>query len=765
MLIYCFFVRDAANIHSGVCFRRVGDSMSKMSFKVSFRRIPVRSLCLPLFVCMALLSSTFAQVIVSTSRGNNSRDGANTQETLLTPANVNKNGFGHLFSVPLDYVVMAQPLYIPNVNISGTVHNVIYVVTQADSVYAIDAETGTQLWWVNFTYPAQGIVTAQTSNKTLPCGNGYGYDQEGIIGTPVIDPGNSTMYLVAKTVVNSTVQHNLHALDITTGNDRPGSPVQIVAQTTYGEKVTNFNSLHQKNRPGLLLLNGVIYLAFGSNGCNDDNSGWVLSYNENSLAQLAIFNTSPDHGLTSIWQTGNGIAADENNNIYVETAESCDTCYNIPQGATYSNTVLKLTPDLTVGDYFTPFDVQFLNSNDLDLSSTGVLILPDQGGSYPHELIAGGKQGFVYLLDRDDLGMFHQTYDQDIEEFSLIPGEGTGQVKDVLFSSPAYWNNTIYFAPNDSPLLAYPLSNGSLGTPAATSSTYTGAHSPSISANGNSNGILWDITGGNLYGFNATNLQMLYSSNQIKTRDALPPLGHFVTPTIANGRVYVGTENSVETYGLFQVLNITGGSAQTATVATSLAAPIQIQAVDPYTGQPDAGVTVNFSDGCVNSGSTSCGTFNPSSAVTDANGNASTSYTVPKKAGTYTLTISGTSSGATIGNATTTATATAGAATHMIVFSGSKQTGDEGSTLPAPLVAQAQDAYYNGVSGVTISFAANNDAIPSSPSVVSGAKGLAATNLQLPNTACKVSVTAGAAGLKNIVFIEYSVASAAARRP
>lgn len=711
---------------------------------------------------MAWLSSSFGQVIISTSRVDNVRDGANTQETLLTPADVNKNGFGHLFSFPVDYVVMAQPLYIPNVTISGVVHNVIYVATQADSVYAIDAEAGTQLWWVNFTNPAEGIFTAQTANKTLPCGNGYGYDQEGIIGTPVIDPNNNTMYLVAKTVVNGTVEHNLHALDITTGNDRPGSPVQIVAQTTYGTKVTNFTSLHQKNRPGLLLLNGVIYLAFGSNGCNDDNSGWVLSYGENSLAQLAIFNTSPDHGLTSIWQTGTGIAVDEDNNIYLETAESCDTCYNIPQGATYSNSVLKLTPDLTVADYFTPFDVQFLNSNDEDLSSTGVLILPDQAGTYPHELVAGGKQGFVYLLDRDDLGEFHQTYDQDIQEFSLIPGEQTGQVKDVLFSSPAYWNNTVYFSPDDSPVLAYPLSNGSLGAPATTAASYTGSHSPSISANGNSNGILWDLTGGNLYAFNAMTLQMLYASNQVKARDGLPTLGHFVTPTIANGRVYVGTESSLAAYGLFQVLNITGGVGQSATVGTPLTYPIQVQADDPYSGQPDVGVTVNFSDGCTKSGSISCGTFNPPSAVTDANGNASATYTVPEKAGTYTLTISGTSSSATFANATTTATATAGVATHMIVFSGSRQTGDEGTTLPNPLVAQAEDAYGNGVSGVTINFAANNGGIPSSPSVVSGTSGLASVTLQLPNTVCKVNVTASAAGLKNIVFSEFSVAGAAA---
>jgi len=725
-------------------------------------RNPIRSLCLALlFLCTAWLSSV-AQVTIPTSRVDNVRDGANTRETLLTPGNVNENGFGHLFSFPVDYVVMAQPLYIPDVTISGAVHNVIYVATQADSVYAIDAVTGTQLWWVNFTNPSQGIVTAQTANNTLPCGNGFGYDQEGIIGTPVIDPSNNTMYLVAKTAVNGTVEHNLHALDISTGNDRPGSPVQIVAQTTYGTKVTKFTSLHQKNRPGLLLLNGVIYAAFGSNGCNDASSGWVLSYDENSLAQLAIFNTSPDHGLTSIWQTGNGIAADEDNNIYVETAEACKTCYNIPQGATYSNSVLKLTPELTVADYFTPFDVQFLDSHDEDLSSTGVLILPDQGGTYPHELVAGGKQGFVYLLDRDDLGEFHQTYDQDIEEFSLIPGEQTDQVKDVLFSSPAYWNDTIYFAPDASPVLAYPLSNGSLGTPATTAASYTGAHSPSISANGNSNGILWDLTGGNLYAFNATTLQMLYASNQVKARDGLPTLGHFVTPTVANGRVYVGTESTLAAYGLFQVINITGGVGQTATVGTALSYPIQIEADDPYSGKPDVGVTVNFSDGCTKTGSKTCGTFNPTSTVTDANGNASTTYTVPEKAGVYRLTISGISSSATFANATTTAIARPGAATHMIVFSGSKQTGNEGTTLPRPLVAQAQDAYGNGVSGVTINFAANNGAIPSSPSAASGANGLAAVSLQLPNTVCTVTVTASSIGFKNVVFTEYSVAPAAA---
>src|SRR5271166_990607 len=192
-------------------------------------------------VCISLLLSTstsFAQIPFATSRGDSARDGANTHETLLTPANVNKNSFGRLFSVPVDYVVMAQPLYMPNVNIpnQGT-HNVIYVVTQADSVYAIDADTGAQLWWVNFTNPAQGITTAQLSDKTLFCPT-TGFNQEGIVGTPVIDPTTNTMYLVAKTVLNGTVRHHLHALDITTGNEQAGSPVLITAQST------SHNNLH-----------------------------------------------------------------------------------------------------------------------------------------------------------------------------------------------------------------------------------------------------------------------------------------------------------------------------------------------------------------------------------------------------------------------------------------------------------------------------------------------------------------------------------------
>src|SRR6202795_2140544 len=482
-----FLSHDVEKIRSGVSSRSHGDSM----FSSTPRAMPVRNVCLTLLVaCSAFLSSSFAQQPFLTSRADISRTGANTNETLLTPTNVTKNSFGRLFSFPVDYFVMGQPLYMPNVNIpnQGT-HNVIYVVTEMDSVYAIDADAGAQLWYASM---LNGGTTA--SGTYLPCGTGPGFLQEGITSTPVIDPATNTMYLVAKTVLNGTVRHELHAIDITTGYEQAGSPVLITATSTSNKgHVTVFNSKHQKNRPGLLLLNGVLYLGFGSNYCNDGNSGWVLSYDAASLSQLAVFNTSPDYGLTSIWQAGVGLAADTDGNIFVETAEAAGNGFDVPNGGqTYCHSVLKLSPNLTLADYFTPWSVAYLNSHALDLSSTGALILPDQDGPYPHELIAGGKQGIVYVLNRDSLGMFSANDSQVLQQVALKPGT----TSDVLSGSPAYWNHTLYFAPRASPLMAFPLSGGSLGTPLKTAASYAGGrHSPSISANGASNGVLWVIPG------------------------------------------------------------------------------------------------------------------------------------------------------------------------------------------------------------------------------------------------------------------------------
>jgi hypothetical protein len=703
-----------------------------------------------LFVlCVAFVSSAMAQPSLLTSRGDASRSAANVNETLLTPANVNKGSFGRLFSVPVDYQVLAQPLYVPNVTIAtgqfqGTVHNVVYVVTQADSVYAIDADSGTLLWQESM---LDGGVPA--SGKYLPCGTLGGFNQEGIIGTPVIDPNTNTMYLVAKIVVNGTVYHLLHALDITTGEDQGNSPIQITA-TSISNKgtVMPFNSLHQKNRPGLLLLNGILYLGFGSNGCNDSNSGWVLSYNVSdvqNLQQVGVFNTSPDIGLASIWQTGNGLAADEAGNVFVATAES--TQYG---GQTFANSVLKLTQSLSptqlsMTDFFTPWDVMFLDSHDLDVSSVGPLILPDQDGPPTcsqnpcHEVIASGKQGVVYVMDRDNLGQFSQSgQDMILQEFPLTNNG-------VLMASPSYWNGIVYFAPGGSPVQSFQVNSGLLSPLTQTAQRYVGAHSPSISANGNTNGILWLLSGNHLDAFDAVSLKLLYSSTT-----KLPTVAHFVTQTVANGRVYAATQNSLEAYGLFHILSIASGNNQSAPILSPIPAPLQIVAQDPYTGQPDVGVTITFSAGKQG------GTFNPSSAVTDSNGLVSTIYTFPKKAGTYSLTVTAPN----FGQITATEIATPGAATALVPYAGSRQTGAAGSVLPNPIEAQAIDAYQNPVPGVTVNFSATNGGILNPGSTVTDAKGLAKTSLQLPTTTGTVTVTASSSGLKNVTFPEFSVAGA-----
>jgi hypothetical protein len=715
-----------------------------------------------LLVGSSLVSFSAAQSGFVTGRGDNARTAANVNETLLTPGNVNKNNFGRLFSQPVDYQVLGQPLYMPNVNIPGRgTHNVVFVVTMLDSVYAFDADDNVggnsqPLWQVNFTDPANGIAVASYINHTLPCTNanstGPGFNQEGIVSTPVIDAVSGTMYVVAKTVENGTVHHRLHALDITNGQEKFGGSVVISATSTSNKgHVTNFNSLHQKNRPGLLLLNGVVYIGFGSNYCNDSNTGWVLAYDASTLQQVGSFNTSPDHGLASIWQTGQGLAADEGGSIYAVTAESTD--YDVPNGGqSYSDSVLKFDdPSLLLTDYFTPGVVAYLNSHDLDLSSGGPVILPDQDGPYPHLLVVAGKQGTIYVLNRDSLGFFSVNDSQIPQELPFAVGP--------MFSSPAYWNGMLYYGGDADVLKAFSVSSGLLSSsPVITSSQkMPGAHSPSISANGNTNGILWvvfgGLKGGQLWAFDAATLKLLYTSNQVKTRDALPPIAHFITQTVANGRVYVATRTSLEVYGLFLNLALVSGANQSATVLTALPAPIQLQVGDPYTGVGTAGVPVSFSDGGKG------GTFNPPSAVSDDSGNVSTSYTFPQTAGDYTIT----ASSANAGNLSFTETALPGSPTSMVISSGNQQSGQGGSILPKQLAVKIKDAYNNGIPGITATFVDQSHAGTLLPSTaVSNVKGIAAVNYQLPNTAGTYKLSASALALTPAKFTEYAAGNAPA---
>jgi len=427
------------------------------------------------------------------------------------------------------------------------VHNVVYVVTMHDSVYAFDADSGstTPLWMTSiFSYSPSGATTVPATVKKDS--GTTGWTELGIVSTPVIDPVTNTLYLVAETYENLKVVHRLHALDVTTGLETFGGPTTISATYTLNGQTTTFADFYQMNRPGLLLANGHIYVAWGSNGNNAYSQGWVLSYNAATLQQEGAYTAEPGKTLASIWQKGAGISADNNGNVYVETAEG-----RYVAGTNLSSSVLKLSQTgitLALADWFTPYNQQYLSSNDLDLNDAA-MVLPDQPGPYPHELIAEGKEGTIYLLNRDNMGQFCSTCTAgDTQIVQEIP-QGAKQS-----GTPVYWNNTVYFTGQSQPVYAYTLSNGALVVPPAVQSVKIGGGGHAIiTASGNSNGILWFInSGGPLWALDAITLKTLYTSNQAANRrDLMPTLPHFATPIAADGKIFVGTENSLVVYGLF----------------------------------------------------------------------------------------------------------------------------------------------------------------------------------------------------------------------
>jgi hypothetical protein len=503
---------------------------------------------------------------------------SNLNETTLTPANVNTTKFGKVFSYPVDASIFAQPLYVPNVAIPGQgTHNVIYVETENDSAYAFDADglSPNPLWYVSFINPSQGITA-------VPChlitSNTCNIDPiVGITGTPAIDPVSGTMYLDTHIDNNGTFYHYLHALDITTGAEKFGGPILIQA-TVSGKGIDGvggvvpFDAQHTLQRPGLLLMNGVLYVPYGN------YHGWVLAYNATTLSQLYVFNTSPNGVNSNIWQSGQGLVADSLDNIYFATSDAKFDANNTNK-MDYGDTLLKLSSTLQVEDYFTPMDQACRAGNDVDLGSGGPLIVPTQSGPYPDEIILGGKGGTpcdlwtggiyaapLYVINRDNMGEYNATQDQIPQE---IEGAPFG-----YWSSPAYWStggtNYVYASGTQADagvgdyLKQYTLTNGLLSTSPIASSpaVLPDGATPVISANGSSNGIIWaaerqeslDATPGSkpliLLAYNATNVStLLYSSTQNPSRDTAGTEAKFMVPLVANGRVYVGTQNQVDAYG------------------------------------------------------------------------------------------------------------------------------------------------------------------------------------------------------------------------
>ncbi len=521
-------------------------------------------------------SSLMAQVSVTTWRYDISRSGQNPNETTLTTANVNPSQFGKLFSQPVDGYIYAEPLYLPNVVIGGTSHNVIFVATEHDSVYAFDADSnsganGSPLWFASMLSTTHGAASGATSISSNILGTDI-IPEIGITGTPVIDPSSGTLYVVSASQEGSSFVQRLHALDVTTGAEKFGGPTVITASVSgtgngsVGGTLT-FDSEWQNNRPGLLLLNGIVYLGFGSHGDNGPWHGWIMGYNAQTLKQTGVFCTSPNGVGSGIWMGGAGLAAEVIDPVnhpfgrmFVATGNGDYTATKpYAAGMDYGDSVLNL--DLTSGvptitDEFTPADQATLDQYDGDQGSAGVLILPTQTtGSYPHLLVQAGKSGSVFVLNRDNLGGYNPGGDQVVQELPY----GVGNVG--TWATAAYWNNMVYYWGEIHPLQAFPLSNGQLVTPALTSSesyNFPGAD-PVISSNGNTNAVLWTIdseaftTGGSqvLQAHSAANPgTTLYSSSTNSSRDNPGGAVKFSVPTVANGKVYVGSASQISVYGL-----------------------------------------------------------------------------------------------------------------------------------------------------------------------------------------------------------------------
>lgn len=492
-----------------------------------------------------------AQVSVLTQHNDLSRSGSNPNETILTTSNVSESTFGKLFSMSVDGFVYAQPLYLPGVSISGGTHNVLYVADAHDSVYAFDADSGTQYWHVSLGTPVPSSVI-NTQNILV---------EVGIIATPVIDTANNTIYVTAKTYENSVQIFRLHALNLSTGAEEFGGPVEIAATISgtgvesSGGKVT-FAASQENQRAAVSLINGVIYLAFASHEDHDPYHGWVLGYNPSTLAQVSVFNVTPNSGEGAIWMGGQGLVADSSNNIYLITANSTQSTENA--SGDYGESFLKLVPSgstLTVADYFKSNQYDNFNANDLDLGSSGAFLIP--GTTY----IAGGsKVGKLYVVNTANMGKLDTSSDQVIQEFQADNG---------LWGSPAFWNNTMYIWGVNEPLKAYSFNGKTFNTSPSSQSAYstgsgTTSGTVSVSSNGTTSGtgIVWATAptadpdhatvGGNLYAYSATNLgTLLWSTSSNSSRDSYGEFAKFCAPTIANGKVYVGTDSKqVVAYGL-----------------------------------------------------------------------------------------------------------------------------------------------------------------------------------------------------------------------
>jgi len=496
---------------------------------------------------------------VITYHYDNQRTGQNLNEVTLTPANVNSTKFGKLGEFTVDGKVDAQPLYLSNVSISGNKKNILYVVTEHGSVYAFDADsingmTAASLW------KTSTLGSGETTSDNRGCGQVS--PEIGITATPVIDRTRNAIYVIAMSK-NSAGNYfqRLHALDLATGAELFGGPKNITA--TYPGSGDNssggnvvFDPKQYKERPGLLEINGTIYTTWASHCDIRPYTSWIMAFSASSLAQTSVLNLVPNGSDGGIWMSGAAPAADVAGNIFFlegnGTFETTLTAQGFPSNKDCGNCFVKLSTSggLALVDYFTPHNTIAESNADLDLGSGGAIVLPDMKdatGATRRLAVGGGKDSTIYVADRDNMGKFNANTDQI---YQAIPMGGQ------VFSMPAYFNGTVYIGVVGNALKVFPVTNAKLASVPSSQSTHVFSYpgvTPSVSASGASNGIVWAIenSGAILFAYDATDLtKELYNSNQAaNSRDHFSG-NKFITPIVVNGKVYVGTPNSVAVFGL-----------------------------------------------------------------------------------------------------------------------------------------------------------------------------------------------------------------------
>ena len=539
-----------------------GDTGSAFTVVVSNTAGSITSAGATLTVTVAAAA---AHTDVLTYKNDLSRSGQNITESSLTPANVNSAKFGLLRSLSVDGKVDAQPLYVSQLTVTGALHNVVVAATEHDSVYAYDSDTGAPLWRVSL------LGTGETLSDTHGCSQVP--PEIGITSTPVIDRSagaHGTVFVVAMSKVSSTSAYHqrLHALDLTTGAELLGGPRDITATyTAHNGTVSTFSPGQYEERAALLLLNGTLYTSWTSHCDIAPYGGWIIPFTEAALAPIpsAVLNVAANSNSgPAIWMAGGGPAADAAGNLYLLTAngtfETTLDANGFPNGQDYGNSFLKLATGggtLNVADYFTMSNEVAESSADMDLGSGGEMLLPDvnytAGGTstVKHLVVGAGKDGNIYVVDRDAMGKFSSSTNAIWQQLSgVLPGG--------IWSTPAYFNGVVYYGDVSGTLKAFPIANAKLATTAqsqsATHFTYPGT-AASVSANGAGNGIVWAHENSSpavLHAYDAANLAAeLYNSNQAAgNRDQFGAGNKYITPTVADGKVFVGTTNSVAVFGL-----------------------------------------------------------------------------------------------------------------------------------------------------------------------------------------------------------------------